>query len=110
MEAAKKVIDGRLSKGGGHTGWSRGWIMNFYARLLDGNKVWDNLTELWAQKTYPNLLDAHPPFQLDGNLGSVSALTETILQSQNGVIHILPALPDAIPDGKITGLIARGSF
>ncbi|UOY04942.1 glycoside hydrolase family 95 protein [Muricauda sp. SCSIO 64092] len=110
MTASKKVIEDRLSKGGGHTGWSRGWIMNFYARLLDGNKVWDNLTDLWAKKTYPNLFDAHPPFQMDGNMGSIAALVEALLQSYANEINLLPALPDALPSGKISGLVARGGF
>lgn len=110
MKAAEKVIEDRLSQGGGHTGWSRGWIMNFYARLLDGNKVWNNLTELWAKKTYSNLFDAHPPFQMDGNMGSIAALAETLVQSHADEINLLPALPDALPAGKITGLVARGGF
>ncbi len=110
MIASEKVIEDRLSHGGGHTGWSRGWIMNFYARLLDGNKIWDNLTELWAKKTYPNLMDAHPPFQMDGNMGSIAALAEMLLQSHTSEITLLPTLPDALPHGKVNGLIARGGF
>ncbi|WP_081959285.1 glycoside hydrolase family 95 protein [Algibacter lectus] len=110
FEAAKKTIAGRLSKGGGHTGWSRAWIINFYARLLEGDKAYENILALQRKSTLPNLLDVHPPFQIDGNFGVVSGITEMLMQSQNGEVHILPALPKAWASGSIKGLVARKGF
>ena len=116
-QAAIKTLQKRLSNGGGHTGWSQAWIINFYAQLGLGDEALSSIIKLFQHSTLPNLLDNHPPFQIDGNFGALAGILRLLVQSEfdgegNVNVKLLPALPSetAWQNGRVSGLAIKGGY
>ena len=109
FKAIERTMELRLASGGGHTGWSRAWLINLFARLGKADKAYENVRALFTRSTLPNLFDTHPPFQIDGNFGGGAGIGEMLMQSHEGYIAILPALPTDI-SGRFENFKARGNI
>lgn len=110
FRAARKTLDKRLENGGGQTGWSRAWAACFAARLYDGKLVGESVRILLERSIKNNLFNLHPPFQIDGNFGIAEAICEALIQSHNGYIDMLPALPPEWKSGKVKGIVLQGAI
>ena len=114
IKAAEATLNRRLANGGGHTGWSRAWIILLWTRFRNAAKVLENIEALFKQCTYDNLMDNHPlfgdasVFQIDGNFGAAAGITEMLVQDYHGMVHLLPALPEELSEGSLSGLQLRG--
>ena len=111
-KAARVSLERRLANGGGGTGWSRAWVVCLWATFGEGDKADDSLRVLYSKSTWPNLFDLHPPeiFQIDGNLGATAGIARMLIDRSNGVLRLLPALPAAWKEGRVTGLRAQGGL
>ena len=110
FDACKITLARRATSGGGHTGWSRAWMIALWARLGDGDEAGKHVQEILRTSTHNSLLDDHPPFQIDGNFGATAGITEMLVQTHNEEILLLPSLPASWLDGCVTGLSGRGGF
>ena len=108
-EAVRISLKHRLENGGGYTGWSCAWIINLLAVLGDGEGAWEYLHTLLTRSTYPNLWDAHEPFQIDGNFGGIAGMANMLVQDRGGELKLLPALPGQFSEGYVRGLRLTGN-
>ena len=108
--ASAVVLRQSAEHGGGHTAWSRAWLINLHARLADAEGCLEHLHRLLKESILPNMLDNHPPLQIDGNLGGMAGILEMLIQSHEGYIQLLPACPKSWTEGSLSGVRARGGF